>query len=478
MAAQAALGELGDADEDAIGAWEGEEGWDEEGWGEDEEWVETVGEEGEEGGEVEEGEEGEEGEAEEGEGDDEEGRGDEMAGEAGEDDEADTAEAADNEEADDEVDDAAASSRAAAFFASGPSDGSAFNRAPPTSAAVGAKRSAGPVVAAATCAPAGGGSATSTADVSVPAAVGSREVDLRRALLRRLSPASAGGAVNASNELDDATGGRGAVLKRMRRFERDAAGLAAASSGAGRVGHGYSASVLEALRVQPWYAPPPYTWSVLEFGLSTDQGAAGRNFADGGGWGRCEGLCPEAEAHERLHIAPNVNPHEQPIDETSDQPEAFLVTMFHRNDAARVWQPTDIRSISALAAAVEHMMTVVLDRPLNLPFIHRASFIRDRLRQVRQELTMQADSFSLPARLCAVDLLEICARFHIIVEHKCCELGLRNLQPDEAKFDSKMNMQMYTQALSGLMGIYEVPTMPMMPTSLNRVPTRRTGGRF
>ena len=139
-----------------------------------------------------------------------------------------------------------------------------------------------------------------------------------------------------------------------------------------------------------------------------------------------------------------------------EQPVAFLVTMFHRNDAARVWQPLDIRNISALAAAVEHMVTAVLDRPVDLPFIHRASFIRDRLRQVRQELTMQADSFSLAARLCAVDLLEVCTRFHITVEHKCCELGLRNLPPDEAKFDSKMNMQMYTQSLSGLMGIYEV----------------------
>lgn len=68
---------------------------------------------------------------------------------------------------------------------------------------------------------------------------------------------------------------------------------------------------------------------------------------------------------------------------------------------------------------------------------------------------MQADSFSLAAKLCAVDLLEVCTRFHIIVEHRCCELGLRNLPPDEAKFDSKMNMQMFTQAISGLLQIYE-----------------------
>ena len=82
-------------------------------------------------------------------------------------------------------------------------------------------------------------------------------------------------------------------------------------------------------------------------------------------------MCPEAEAHERLHIAPNVNPHEQPIDGAIGHPESFLVTMFHRNDAARVWQPTDIRNVGALATSVEHMVTVVLDRPLDVPFIHR-----------------------------------------------------------------------------------------------------------
>ena len=254
--------------------------------------------------------------------------------------------------------------------------------AAPPSAAVGSKRTAGATDAGSSA------SATAADGAAALASGGGREVDLRRELLRRLSPAdgafpSAEGAEEAACPL-----GAGAALKRARRFERDACGLAAASVGSGQANN---SDMLEALRQETWYAPPPYTWSSMEFGLSTDHGAAGRNFADGGGWGRCERLCPDAEAHERLHIAPNVNPHEQPISALSNRPEAFLVTMFHRNDAARVWQPSDIRTISALAASVEHLMTVVLDRPMpdHLPFIHRASFIRDRLRQARQELTMQ-----------------------------------------------------------------------------------------
>ena len=43
------------------------------------------------------------------------------------------------------------------------------------------------------------------------------------------------------------------------------------------------------------------------------------------------------------------------LDEESGLPnKAMLVTMFHRNDAARVWQPEDIRSVNALAASVEN----------------------------------------------------------------------------------------------------------------------------
>jgi len=40
---------------------------------------------------------------------------------------------------------------------------------------------------------------------------------------------------------------------------------------------------------------------------------------------------------------------------------------------------------------------------------------------------MQQPSFSLAAKEVAVDLLEQCTRFHVMVEHRCCELGLRNL---------------------------------------------------
>ena len=83
---------------------------------------------------------------------------------------------------------------------------------------------------------------------------------------------------------------------------------------------------------------------------------------------------------------------------------------------------------------------------------------------------MQQDSFNLDAKVCVVDLLEQCTRFHIMVEHRCCELGVRNVAMDDVKFDSKMNMQMYTQALSGLMGMYEdLAHLPPSPCSVHRV---------
>lgn len=284
---------------------------------------------------------------------------------------------------------------------------------------------------------------------------------------------------------------REAAASRAVRFERPfiPAAIAPGARGAAAAPTSFSSSCDLAVRAAgvefDWYIPPPYSWSALSFPPSRDEGADGRNFADGGGWGRCSEMCPSEEVHERLHIAPNANLQE--TDPLTGEPDAaWLVTMFHRNDAARVWKPTDIRNISALANSVEHLLTVVLPRRFPAfpggpcpteaaawenagdtasigwegvkgepPFIRTASFVRDRLRQVRQELTMQQPSFSLAAREVAVDLLEQCTRFHIMVEHRCCELGLRNLPPDDAKFDSRMNMQMYTQALSGLQQLYE-----------------------
>ena len=219
----------------------------------------------------------------------------------------------------------------------------------------------------------------------------------------------------------------------------------------------------------------PYSWASLDFGVSTDKGAGGRNFGDGGGWGQCDGMCPAAEVDERINIAPNTNIHE--LDTSTGAPDAaLLVTMFHRNDAARVWEPSDIRRISALARSVEHLIASVPDRrfvtaggaptPRVLeasqwmpsgepPFYQTASFVAGRLRQVRQEMKMQEDSFSPAALLCCVDLLEQSTRFHIMVEHRNCELGIRNNKLDDVRFDGKMNMQMFTQSISGAFNLYD-----------------------
>ncbi|KOO30803.1 80 kda mcm3-associated protein [Chrysochromulina tobinii] len=286
-----------------------------------------------------------------------------------------------------------------------------------------------------------------------------RERELRSMMLKRPSPAATPAAPTAAAEEDPYGAGSngGADQKRRRRFDRGATGPAATSAPP-MLAEGAAArarAFTETLMHNEWYSPPPYSWSMIEFGPSTDDGEKARNFADGGGWGRCEVMCPEAEVQERLHESKNTNKDfEVPIEPT-DAVEPWLITMFHRNDAARTWKPTDIRCIGALAASVEHLLTVVLERPSAPTFIKRASFVRDRLRQVRQEVTMQLDSFSLDAKLCAVDLLEVCTRFHIMVEHCCCELGLRNLPTDEAKFDSKMNMDMYTQAIGNLIGLYQ-----------------------
>ena len=223
----------------------------------------------------------------------------------------------------------------------------------------------------------------------------------------------------------------------------------------------------------------PYSWSVMDFPPSTDHGPGPgqRNFADGGGWGRCRGMCPPKEMKIR-NESKQYSMHELDL-ETGEPRADWLVNGFHRNDAAKVWEPEDIRTIGALAASVEHLVVHVFQRrfvtstgapcpnvrgllkdapnwPGGEPPIYEVErFVRDRMRGIRAELTMQIPSFSVPAKLCCVDLFEVSSRYHIMVEHRCCELGTSNLVLNEVKFNSKMNMDMFTQGLAGVIGLYD-----------------------
>lgn len=245
------------------------------------------------------------------------------------------------------------------------------------------------------------------------------------------------------------------LQKRSHRFDR-------AGGGRGRDKTTTNSPLYEQVRQcltwQPWYFPPLYSWSSFDFGTSTDNGIDARNFADGGGWGLCDAMCPEVERNERLYDTKDINLHHETRPDNLLPDAAWMITMFHRNDAGRAAPgPSFLRPVALLATSVEHLVTVVLERQFaaSPPFYSVSHFVSARLRQIRQELTMQHDSFSVEARLCAVDILEICTRFHIMVEHRCCELGIRNCSLNDVKFDSKMNMNMYTQALAGLQAHYD-----------------------
>ena len=115
-----------------------------------------------------------------------------------------------------------------------------------------------------------------------------------------------------------------------------------------------------------------------------------------------------------------------------------------------------VTSTGAPCPNVTGLLADVPNWPGGEPPIHEVqNFVRDRMRAIRAEATMQIPSFSLPAKQCCVDLFEVSSRYHIMVEHRCCELGLSNLHPNQVKFNSKMNMDMFTQGLAGVMGLYE-----------------------
>lgn len=89
------------------------------------------------------------------------------------------------------------------------------------------------------------------------------------------------------------------------------------------------------------------------------------------------------------------------------------------------------RSLTALQAAVDHLLHCVLSRTEDgQPFATRAAYVSDRLRQVKKELVMSCLVSSRP--VAALELLARSLRFHLLA-------GWLLLGEQPARFDAKMN---------------------------------------
>ncbi|CAK1552656.1 unnamed protein product [Leptosia nina] len=133
--------------------------------------------------------------------------------------------------------------------------------------------------------------------------------------------------------------------------------------------------------------------------------------------GTCYALCPEEEINLRerenlVHILEVVNKKHK------------LVKCFSRSAAdAHMAIPRLLRPFNILRDTVKHLLFVVAKR-IDVPLAVMYDFLNDRLRAVRQDVTIQR----LPPAQC-LELLEPIIRFHVYFGYRLCEKPTNEFNP-------------------------------------------------
>ena len=109
--------------------------------------------------------------------------------------------------------------------------------------------------------------------------------------------------------------------------------------------------------------------------------------------------------------------------------------------------PEMVRTRAALDRTVTHLYGLLDDRP-EASFMSKSKFLWDRLRSVRQDLSLQAIADSFAARL-----LEQMARFAILSEHELCEETATVTNPDG--HNSHLNIEQLAKTLTSLRHMYK-----------------------
>ncbi|GFU26292.1 germinal-center associated nuclear protein [Nephila pilipes] len=164
--------------------------------------------------------------------------------------------------------------------------------------------------------------------------------------------------------------------------------------------------------------------------------------------GVCPDMCPEKERYGR--IAKNclaIFETKMAFDSMSsskDVDHRYMVKEYSRSSADQQEPlPHELRPVSVLKFTMDYLICNVIDRKnLNISIADWYDFIWNRTRSIRKDITQQ--------QLCdveCVDILEKCARFHIL----CAELLS---EEDTATFDPKINNENLTKCLQTLKHMY------------------------
>ncbi|GBM02164.1 Germinal-center associated nuclear protein [Araneus ventricosus] len=164
--------------------------------------------------------------------------------------------------------------------------------------------------------------------------------------------------------------------------------------------------------------------------------------------GTCPDMCPEKERYSR--IAKNclaIFESKMAFDSmgsSKDVDHHYMVKEYSRSSADQQEPlPHELRPVSVLTFTMDYLVCNIIDRRnTNISIADWYDFIWNRTRSIRKDITQQ--------QLCdveCVDILEKCARFHIL----CAELLS---EEDTATFDPKINNENLTKCLQTLKHMY------------------------
>ena len=161
--------------------------------------------------------------------------------------------------------------------------------------------------------------------------------------------------------------------------------------------------------------------------------------------GTCDLMCPpgERELRERkndIELFERVDP----LHRNASHPALCIKKYTRIVDNVT---PDMVRTRAALTNAVAQLYSLLDSRP-EVPFVTKSKFLWDRLRSVRQDLSLQAitDGF-------AVRLLEEMVRFAIMSEHELCEETVTVANPDG--HNSHLNVEQLAKTLTSLRHMYD-----------------------
>ena len=161
--------------------------------------------------------------------------------------------------------------------------------------------------------------------------------------------------------------------------------------------------------------------------------------------GTCVLMCPPAERELRMRKNDiELFERRDPNDRNSSD-ETLAVKKYTR--IVDNVTPDMVRTRDALAMTASYLYGLLDDRP-EVPFMLKSKFLWDRLRSVRQDLSLQAITDGFAERL-----LEQMARFAILSEHELCEETATVTNPDG--HNSHLNVEQLAKTLTSLRHMYD-----------------------